>query len=125
VTRAKLTVLVFESDASMREALRSLLEASGFNVEVFERGAELGAGPTTRGPACALVDFDLPDVNGIEFCTRLAARIPPIPAILMSSYDNTAIRKMVRKYEPVTCLLKPFDRHALVRAIRKAIRSAQ
>ena len=69
-------VLVADDDALNREFLRQLLSAHGYEVELApdgEMALQLLCRP--RGPQIALLDWEMPHLNGIELCQRIRGEI--------------------------------------------------
>jgi len=59
------SVLIIDDEAAIRESLETLLEFEGYSVESAETGEE--GGQTGRASFdLALLDFALPDRNGLE-----------------------------------------------------------
>src|SRR6478609_3815223 len=84
------TVLVVDDHPSFRATARAVLEAEGFLVvgeaasgpEALELAAELR-------PALALLDVQLPELDGFEVATRLRANGSSPTVVLESSRDAT------------------------------------
>ena len=73
-------VLVVEDDAPLRELCRQVLEEHGARVTAAASGEEVLTGDERWG--CAVLDYHLPGMSGIELATRLA---PETPVLLVSS----------------------------------------
>ena len=82
------TVLIVDDHGDFRAAARELLEADGYEVigEAADGAAALRKVDELR-PTIVLLDIQLPDRDGFEVATRLAAR--PI-VVLISSRDAAA-----------------------------------
>jgi CheY-like chemotaxis protein len=79
-------VLLVEDEAISRRALSMLLNSNGFTT-TSAGSAEEALQLLMKGahPRCALVDLDLPGMNGLELISRLSAQHPAIPAILITA----------------------------------------
>jgi CheY-like chemotaxis protein len=66
-------VLVVEDEEDSREGLRMLLEASGYVVETARNGLEGLAKLKGLIPDIAIVDIDLPGIDGYELARRARA----------------------------------------------------
>lgn len=73
---AQTRILVVEDEADAREGLRMLLEASGYAVETAADGVDGLAKLLDGPPDAAVVDIDLPGLNGYELARR--ARAAPV-----------------------------------------------
>jgi two-component system, response regulator PdtaR len=82
-------VLIVDDNDAFRAAARQLLERRGF-VVVAEAGDGLGGvrAATEHAPDLAIVDVQLPDVDGFEVAERLRALAPAPEVILTSSLDR-------------------------------------
>jgi len=117
------TVIVVDNDLSMRRALRTQLQAAGFNVLVFESAESLLDSELAIDDACLLLDIYLmPKMSGVELCQNLAAAGRRLPTVLMSARHDELTRRIMSETKAVARLLKPFDEKALLGAIRKALR---
>jgi CheY-like chemotaxis protein len=72
-----MSILVVEDDADSREGLRLLLEASGHRVETAATGPDGLAKLVSGAHDTAIVDIDLPGMNGYE----IARRVRRVPAL--------------------------------------------
>jgi FixJ family two-component response regulator len=116
-------VIVVDNDLSMRRALRTQLQAAGFNVLVFESAESLLDSEPPPDNACLLLDIYLmPKMSGVELCQKLAAAGRRLPTVLMSARDDELTRSVMSQTKAVARLLKPFNEKALLGAIRKALR---
>jgi FixJ family two-component response regulator len=106
----------------MRRALRTQLQAAGFNVLVFETTESLLGDQFPTDNACLLLDIYMsPGTTGVEICHQLAAAGRQPPTVLMSACDDELTRLVLTQANAVAGLSKPFDERALLRAIRKAL----
>jgi FixJ family two-component response regulator len=114
-------VIVVDDDASMRRALRTQLQALGFNVLVCQSAEELLASELPADDACLLLDVWMPGMNGVELCQNLAAAGRHLPTILMSGLDDERTAQIMREAGPIARLFKPFEEKQLILAIRKSL----
>lgn len=66
-----------------------------------------------------IVDFQMPDVDGFEFCRRIRAHadFAELPAILLSSVDQSTSKERVRRMGFQESILKPARAEALSKSI--------
>jgi FixJ family two-component response regulator len=113
-------VIVVDDDRSIRRALRMQLSLAGFSVLVFDSAKSLLASKFPSRNACLLLDVYMPGMGGLELYRALKAEGRGLPVILMSGRDDDQTRKL-GKAQRITCLFKPFDQSALLRAIWKVM----
>ena len=82
-------VLLAEDQAMVRGALSALLGLEE-DIEVVAevaRGDEVVAAARTALPDVALLDIEMPGMNGFEFIRRIRQINPTIKALLMSAFE--------------------------------------
>ena len=79
-TGPPMRILVVEDDDDSREGLRLLLEASGHRVETAATGPDGLEKLVTGEHDAAIVDIDLPGMNGYEIARR-ARRLPALSGV--------------------------------------------
>ena len=65
--------VVIEDDADIRRLIVIVLTSRGFTVHEAFTGAEGARLLDAVGPALVTLDLNLPDIDGIDLCTRLRA----------------------------------------------------
>ena len=110
-----------DDDQALLHALSRLIEAAGFRVLSFDRPSALLASAIPRANACMVVDIDLPEMNGSELCSALAASGRGRPAILITGRNDYATQRLIEKAHAVASLFKPFDERTLFDAIARAL----
>jgi two-component system, LuxR family, response regulator FixJ len=122
---AKPTVYVVDDDADVLGSLRFLLETDGFDVRTFRNGASLLNAVRSTGVDCFVIDYKMPEMNGIDLVRRLRNRDIAAPVILITGYpdENIAARAAAAGVRHV--LLKPLLDESLVARIRGVIQDAR
>lgn len=72
----------------------------------------------------AVVDYRLPDSNGIALIDEMVARRPKLKAILMTSYGNVALRDQAAA-KSVFYFDKPFENDLMIATIESCIQASQ
>ena len=118
---ARPTIFVVDDDAAVLGSLRFLLEADGFAVRTFRSGTSLLNVSGAPGPDCYVIDYKMPDINGIELVGRLRKSDRNAPVILITGYpdENISVRAATAGIKDV--VLKPLLDENLVKYIRRAI----
>jgi two-component system response regulator FixJ len=122
---SKPTVYVVDDDADVLGSLRFLLESDGFEVRTFRSGAALLNAVRSTGVDCFVLDYKMPDMNGLDLAGRLRNRDIAAPVILITGYpdENISVRAEAAGVRHV--LLKPLLDESLVSRIRGAIQGSQ
>ena len=117
--RSKITVLVVDDDAAVRDSLKFLLELEGFQVRVYADGKALLNEADIRGNECLVVDQVMPGISGLETIDAIRRRGGLNPVVLVLSDPNLSVLKGAEARD-IKVLEKPFLQHALVDLIRNA-----
>ena len=120
---AKPTVYVVDDDAAVLGSLQFLLETDGFAVRTFRNATALLNASGAPGADCYVIDYKMPDINGIELAGRLRQSDEGAPVILITGYPdgNISARAAAAGVEDV--ILKPLLDENLVKCIRHAIQN--
>jgi len=121
---AKAVVYVVDDDPGVLGSLRFLLETDGFDVETFRSGPALLNAVASKGADCFVIDYKMPNIDGIDLANRLRSRDIAAPIILITGYpdDNIPAKAAIAGVHHV--LLKPHLEESLVARIRGAIQEA-
>jgi len=115
------TVFVVEDDASVREALDSLIRSVGLRVETFFSGREFLHCHRPEGPACLVLDVRLPDKDGLQIQQELAAAGCSIPIIFITGHGDIPMSVRAMKAGAAEFLTKPVRDEDLLEAIHTAL----
>ena len=121
---AESLVFVVDDDASVRQALTSLLQSIGLQVESFGSAADfLKKGRIANGiaAACLILDVRLPGVSGLDFQAELAKADTHLPIIFISGYGDIPMTVRAMKAGAVEFLTKPFREQDLLDAVQLAL----
>jgi two-component system, LuxR family, response regulator FixJ len=121
---AKPIVYVVDDDPGVLGSLRFLLETDGFDVETFRNGLALLNAIASKGADCFVIDYKLPNIDGIDLASRLRSRHIAAPIILITGYPDDNIPAKAAVAGVYDVLLKPHIEESLVARIRGAIQEA-
>ena len=117
-------VLVIDDEAQIQRALKSVLSARHYEVdlaETAERGLELTAEHT---PDIIVLDLSLPDMSGLEACRRLREWYRgPILILSVRNADDDKIAALDLGADDY--LTKPFSTGELLARLRALLRRTQ
>jgi FixJ family two-component response regulator len=118
-------VFVVDDDASVCEALSSLVRSAGLRVQTFG-SAQAFLGRRRWGvPACLVLDVGLPDLSGFELQSELARLGEQIPIVFITGHGDVPMSVKAIKAGAVEFLLKPFRDEDLLDAIDQALERAR
>jgi len=114
-------VYVVDDDASVREALSSLLRSMGLEVEAYGSAEAFLLEPISERPACLVLDVRLPGLGGLELQRELARRERAVPIIFITGHGDVPMSVRAMKAGAAEFLQKPFSDDELIGAIRAAL----
>lgn len=116
------TVMIVDDDAGVRQALALLLTSAGLASWSFASGGELLAAQIPSGPACVLLDLNLPDLDGLEVQQRLHQEAPDVPVIFLTGYGDVPKAVQALKHGALDFFQKPdFSHQSLLQTINQAL----
>jgi len=117
LARPKYDVLIVEDEPISRKALTALISAKGYNADAAPSGEDALKRSAQNGvPMIALVDLELPGMNGIELIKRLEALNPRVFPVLITAAAGDLVDSLRAKH-PVAYLRKPLDFDRLLNLI--------
>lgn len=122
-TNAPLVLLV-EDDGRMRKYLRATLSDHSLRVVETESGGEGLVQAAAHNPDLVVLDFTLPDIDGIEVTTRLR-EWSAAPILILSARDEQQGKVAALDAGANDYLTKPFSTAELMARIRVWLRHTQ
>jgi DNA-binding NtrC family response regulator len=113
-------ILIVEDERSTRSALSQLLRTCGYETRVAasaEDALRLLRSVGHAMPAVALVDFNLPGMDGLELIGRLHERDKKVFAILITANESAALLDQINRQQ-AGYLRKPINFDCLLHLIR-------
>ena len=103
-------VLIVEDERVSRRALAALMTASGYATEAAGSAEEALDAVRTEGvhPDIALVDLDLPGMNGLELIGKLTKMEPGVFPVLITAANGDNLTSRLKE-QNVAYLRKPLD----------------
>jgi FixJ family two-component response regulator len=118
-------VFVVDDDASIRDAVKSLLKSVGLRAEVFGSTEDFVKTAHPEIPSCLVLDVRLPGMSGLEFQEELAKTGIRIPIIFVTAHGDIPMTSRAMKAGAVEFLPKPFQKQELLNAIHQALKRDQ
>jgi FixJ family two-component response regulator len=114
-------ISIVDDDASIREALKSLMRSVKFRVETFASAEDFLASERLSDTECLILDVYLPGMSGFELQEHLNAQRNEIPVIFITAHADEVSRQRALKAGAVDFLGKPVPRETLFKAIQAAM----
>lgn len=116
-------VLVVDDDAAVRGALAFALEVEGFQVRLFSGSAALLADNDLPQEGCLVVDYRMPELDGLELVERVRARGVSLPILLISGRVSRSLRERAAQLGVDRVLEKPLSDAGFIESVRLALAS--
>jgi two-component system, LuxR family, response regulator FixJ len=115
-------VLIVDDDASVRKSLRRLVQAAGYDVELFAEAREyLARESEPTLPACLVVDVRMPGMSGLELVDLIAGTTRALPVVFITGYADDDVRARAEASGAVALLDKPVADTVLLEAIERGL----
>ncbi len=111
-----LKILFVDDDSNMGKFAKQVLESYGSIVKI-SRNPEEVLDIITHGQEeynLIIVDFSMPEINGIELIKRIRSRGINTPAILITSFNETVTKEEMESLKIKTIIQKPFSAKELL-----------
>ena len=106
---AQPVVLVVDDDVGMVETLVDILSANGYDVAGAHSGGAAITMVTESHYDVALMDIQMPGVNGVEALKTIRTVAPHLTVIMMTAFTSDELVEEARRASAVEILAKPFD----------------
>ena len=117
------TILVIDDDASVRYAIRRVIEEAGFAVELAANGKEGLAVLDRISPVLVITDLIMPEREGLETIMELRKRKPELPIVAISGGGPPAqdYLHFARRLGANEILAKPFEPEQLIEVLNRQL----
>jgi len=114
-------VFVVDDDASVRYAIRRLLESVGVSCETFASALEFLARVGTTTSGCIVLDVRMPGGSGLELQQKLNDLGCDLPIIFVTGYADVPVTLRAMKAGALDVITKPFEDQVLLDAVTQGL----
>lgn len=114
-------ILVVDDEPQIRRALRTSLQAHGYEVETAGNGEDAVLAVAETAPDLVFLDLGLPDMDGTEVIRRMRA-FSDVPVIVLSVRDRQADKVAALDAGADDYVTKPFGMEELLARLRAQLR---
>ncbi len=83
-------VLLAEDDAVSRTLIARQLQSWGYLVDAYDNGTDAMMAIRKRGaPSVAIIDWEMPEMDGLEICRRVREGEWPVYIIMLTSHQDS------------------------------------
>ena len=113
-------VYIVDDDAAVRDSLRMMLQAAGYQVRTFSQARQfLCDAELDRG--CLIADIRMPEMSGLELQEELVRRKAEIPVIIITGHGDIPLAVRAMSAGAIDFIEKPFERERMLGSIEKAM----
>jgi FixJ family two-component response regulator len=113
-------IAIVDDDASVCEALESLLRSIGFRTASFTSARSFLDSPQFPSVSCVVLDVSMPSMDGLELQRHLAST-NPISIIFITAHRDEKTRERALRAGAISFLNKPFSDEALIDSLYSAL----
>ncbi|ETF01915.1 LuxR family transcriptional regulator [Advenella kashmirensis W13003] len=121
-------VYIVDDDEAVRDSLRWLLEANGYQVVAFDSAEKFLESYNPNIVSVLIADVRMPGMSGLELQETLVARKATIPVVFITGHGDVPMAVSTMKKGAVDFLEKPFNeadlREIIARMLEQAINNA-
>jgi len=121
MTSASQVIHVVDDDASFRTAVGRLLQASGYQVALYESGEQFLKNPPATGPGCILLDVSMSGLSGLQLQDHLAKLGGMLPIVFLTGHGDIPTSVKAIKAGAEDFLSKPATKATLLGAVERAL----
>jgi len=115
------TVFIVDDDEAVRDSLRWLLEANGYQVRCFASGEAFLNSYDDEELSVLIVDVRMPGMSGLELQEALIARDSNMPMVFITGHGDVPMAVSTMKKGAVDFLEKPFNEAELRTIVARMI----
>lgn len=115
----KKRVHVVDDDDAVRDSMKSILEAAGFDCDTHDSATAFLAAKAAVD--CALVDIRMPGMDGLALLEKLSTRGAGTPIIIMTGFADVPLAVKAMRAGAVDFVEKPCPPDQIIDAVRRAL----
>lgn len=116
------TIYIVDDDADVCRALGRLLRSAEYDVRIFTSAGQFLSAHDPRLHGCVVLDFAMPEINGLQVQAALAKSGCRRPIVFLSGQGDIPASVGAMRGGAVTFLTKPVPKAELFAAIEEGLR---
>lgn len=119
--RQNISILVIDDGPAVGDALKLVLEASGYEVVLVDRGREGIRQARKRHFTIIIVDFSLPDISGLRVFKAIREQRCEAPVIMITADGIPGVFTEAANLGAIGVLSKPFSPTDILQLITRSL----
>lgn len=121
-TQSQARIWYVEDDVSLAAATKALLCEVGFDVRIFPNAASVRQMLVQTLPDLLMLDWNLPDADGLSLCRKVRAASPELPVLMVTVRDDPHDIVQGLDSGADDYVTKPFDAGVLISRVHALLR---
>ena len=119
MTNPTAKALIVDDSATMRSTLKAFLAAAGIEViGQLSNGCQLLQTITQSPPDIVCLDYNLPDINGVELLKAIVSVHPQVAVVIITGEQDPNLRNAAAQAGAAGFIHKPFSEDQIVKEIK-------
>ena len=119
------SILLVEDDLTFSRILEGFLKKHGHQVAICNKGKDGMKSFHDKSFDVVLLDYRLPDANGMDLLTEMKGHKPDVPVIIMTSFNDLRTAVKAIKSGAMEYITKPVNPEELLMLLKQAIQKDQ
>jgi CheY-like chemotaxis protein len=116
-----MTIIVVDDEPAIVRMCVQVLQSKGHTVHGFTRGEEALARLEQEPADLVVVDYKMPELNGLEFVRRAWSLRPGLRMLMITAHGTREVMQQANEAGVQTIVLKPFTPSELADGVAAAI----
>jgi DNA-binding response OmpR family regulator len=116
-------ILIVDDEPDILELVQTRLEMAGYETIAAESGEDALKSFFTARPDLALLDLEMPGMDGFELCERIR-QMSDVPIIFLTAFGSESHRVKGLQVGADDYIVKPFSKNELVARVEANLRRA-
>ena len=121
IDKSAVLIRIVDDDEALADAFRFLLLSRGWHAETYANAAEFFAEDNPKEPGCIVLDYQMPNMNGIEMQKALTEAGYTCPIIFFTAHADLEMAIRALKQGACDLLRKPVQPDAFIEAVESAV----
>ena len=115
--------MVIDDSSTMRKIVGTALKSGNYDYAEAENGKDALSKLTGQKIDCFIVDFNMPEMNGIEFikAIRQKPEYNKTPVIILTTESDSELIEQGKSAGANAWLVKPFEKDKLLDVVGKLV----
>jgi len=118
-------VHLVDDDDAIRQSASFMLRHVGYRVQTYADGADFIGSDAEESGAAVLLDYQMPELDGLGVIDALAERKSDLPVIMLTAHGDVGVAVSAMKKGAVDFLEKPFEKQSILDALDRAFARAE